>query len=142
MKPVIVPCLVPTGHGIFGISWNFKRSFPDIESQGILYIFCLSHGISGIFVCRFKFLFLFIKMYFFYTVFFVKSRFALFAFCKAKCKVLKGKGNTTAACFSVHCRSWKFSFSVSECQGKIREFDIWLRVGTLIVSVFFVCLCS
>ncbi len=81
-------------------------------------------------------------MYFFYTVFFVKSRFAHFAFCKAKCKVLKGKGNTTAARFSVHCRSWKFSFSVSQCQEKIREFDIWLRVGTLIVSVFFVCLCS
>ncbi len=27
------------GHGISGISWNFKRSIPDIESQGIIYIY-------------------------------------------------------------------------------------------------------
>ncbi len=39
---------------------------------------------------------------------------------------------TTLACFSVHYRSWKFSFLVSENQGKVREFDIWLRVGTLV----------
>ncbi len=38
------------GHGISGISWNFKRSIPDIESQGIVHIFCPSHGISMIFV--------------------------------------------------------------------------------------------
>ncbi len=58
---------------------------------------------------------------------------------KAKCKVCKttielsnmGEG---AACFSIHYRSWKFSFLVSESQGKVREFDIWLRVGTLFIT--------
>ncbi len=38
------------GHGFSVISWNFKRSIPDIESQGILYIYFFpSHGILGIF---------------------------------------------------------------------------------------------
>ncbi len=27
------------GHDIPEISWNFKRSIPDIESHGIVYIF-------------------------------------------------------------------------------------------------------
>lgn len=35
---------IPTGHGSSGI---FKTSIPDSESQGILYLCCPSHGISG-----------------------------------------------------------------------------------------------
>ncbi len=48
----------------------------------------------------------------------------------------------TAASFSVHYRSWNFSFLVRESLGKVREFDIWLRVGTLYSNETVKCLWS
>ncbi len=38
-------CRVPTGHGISGITWNFKRFIPDIESQGFFFLLSKSWNI-------------------------------------------------------------------------------------------------